>query len=82
MLILDSLASVAKCNILNNVSLHPIPPICGLEIMVHLVPSWMNGISRLMCFTKYLILQFLDNTPSSSSEMLGDFSSLILRLIS
>jgi hypothetical protein len=57
---LDSLTGVAKSNILGNVSLHSIPPIIGLEIMVHLIPSWMNGISRLMCFTKYLILQFLD----------------------
>jgi hypothetical protein len=28
--------------------------------VVHLIPSWMNGISRLMRFTKYLILQLLD----------------------
>jgi hypothetical protein len=57
---LDSLTSVAKSNILDNVSLHSIPPICGLEIMVHLIPSWMNGIGKVRCFTKYLILQFLD----------------------
>jgi hypothetical protein len=57
---LDSLIRVAKSNILGNVSLHTIPPISGLEIMVHLIPSWMNGISGLMCFMKYLILQFLD----------------------
>jgi hypothetical protein len=57
---LDSLTSVAKSNILGNVSLHSIPPISGLEIMVRLINSWMNGISRLMCFIKYLILQFLD----------------------
>jgi hypothetical protein len=57
---LDSLTSVAKSSILYNVSLHSIPPISGLEIVVHLIPSWMNGISRLMRFTKYLILQFLD----------------------
>jgi hypothetical protein len=57
---LDSLISVTKSNILGNVSLHSVPPIRGLEIMVHLIPSWMNGISRLMCFTKYLLLQFLD----------------------
>jgi hypothetical protein len=54
---LDSLTSVTKSNILGNISLHSIPPICGLEIMVHLIPSWMNRICRLM---KYLILQFLD----------------------
>jgi hypothetical protein len=57
---LDSLISVAKSNILGNVSLHSIPLISGLEIMVHLIPSWMNGISGLMRLTKYLILQLLD----------------------
>jgi hypothetical protein len=57
---LDSLTSVIKSNILANVSLHSIPPISGLEIMIHLIPSWMNGVSRIMCFTKYLILQFID----------------------
>jgi hypothetical protein len=57
---LDSLTFVAKSNILGNISLHSIPPIIGLEIMVHLIPSWMNEISRLMCFTKYLTLQLLD----------------------
>jgi hypothetical protein len=51
---LNSLISVAKSNILSNVSLHTIPPISDLEIMVHLIPSWMNGIGRFMCFTKYL----------------------------
>jgi hypothetical protein len=35
---LDSLTSVAKSNILGDVSLHSIPPISGLEIMVHLIP--------------------------------------------
>jgi hypothetical protein len=57
---LDSLTSVAKSNILGNVSLHSIPPISGLEIMVHLIPSWMNGIRGLMRFMKYLMFQLLD----------------------
>jgi hypothetical protein len=39
MFCLDSLTSVAKSNVLDNVSLHSIPPISGLEIMVHLIPS-------------------------------------------
>jgi hypothetical protein len=52
----DSLTSVTKGNILSNISFHTVPPISGLEILVHLIPSRMNGISRLMCFTKYLIL--------------------------
>jgi hypothetical protein len=57
MLGFDSLTSVTKSNILGNISLHAIPPISGLEIMVHLTPSWMKGISRLMSLMKYLILQ-------------------------
>jgi hypothetical protein len=60
MFILDLLTSVAKSNILGNVSLHSIPPISSLEIVVHLIPSLMNGICKLMRFTKYLILQLLD----------------------
>jgi hypothetical protein len=57
---LDSMTSVAKSNILGSISLHSIPPIGGLEIVAHLIPSWMNGISRLMRLMKYLILQLLD----------------------
>jgi hypothetical protein len=60
MLGFDSLTSVAMSNILGNVSLHTIPLISVLEIMVHLIPSWMNGISLLMSLMKYLIRQLLD----------------------
>jgi hypothetical protein len=35
---LDSLTSFTKSNIFDNISLHSIPPISGLEIMVHLIP--------------------------------------------
>jgi hypothetical protein len=56
MLGFDSLTSVTKGNILSNISFHTVPLISGLEIMVHLIPSGMNGISRLMCFMIYLIL--------------------------
>jgi hypothetical protein len=57
---LDSLTSVTKSYLLGNVSLHSIPPISGLDIVVHLISSWMNGISRLTRFMKYLILQLLE----------------------
>jgi hypothetical protein len=57
---LDSLTSFTKSYVFGNASLHSIPPISGLEIMVHLISSWMNGISKLMRFTKYLILQLLE----------------------
>jgi hypothetical protein len=57
---LDSLKGAAKSNILDSISLHSIPPICCLEILVHLIPSWMNEISRLESVSKYLVLQLLD----------------------
>jgi hypothetical protein len=60
MLSLDSLIGIAKGDILDNIPLHSIPPISGLEIMVHLIPSGMNGISKLVSIMKYLILQLLD----------------------
>jgi hypothetical protein len=56
MLGLDSLTGVTK----DNISLHSIPPIGCLEIMIHLIPSWMNRISGLVSLTKYLILQLFD----------------------
>jgi hypothetical protein len=67
---LDSVTSVAKSNILDNISLHSIPPTIGFEIMVHLIPSLMNGISRLMCFMKYLVLQLLDVRHTNPSLVL------------
>jgi hypothetical protein len=76
---LDSLTSVAKSNILGNVSPHSIPPICGLEILVHLIPSWMNGISRLMYLRKYLILQFLDVMYTNPS-LVPQYSFLIFQI--
>jgi hypothetical protein len=78
MLNFDSLTSVAKSNILGNVSLHIIPPISGLEIMVHLIPSWMNGISGLVSLTKYLILQLFDVRHTDPS-FLPEHSFLIFR---
>jgi hypothetical protein len=60
MLGLDSLTGVTEGNILGNISLHSVPPIGCLEIMEHLIPSWMNGISGHVGLSKYLILHFLD----------------------
>jgi hypothetical protein len=57
---LDSLTGVVKDNILDNISLHFIPPIGCFEIMVHLIPSWVNGISGLVSLSIYLILQLLN----------------------
>jgi hypothetical protein len=78
MLGFDSLTSVAKNSILGNVSLHTIPPISGIEIMAHLIPSGMNGISTLICFMKYLILQLLDVRHTDPS-FVPQHSLIILR---
>jgi hypothetical protein len=69
---------VIKSNILGNISLHTIPPISVLEVMVHLIPPWMNGISRLMCFTKYLILQFPD-VRHTNPPLISQHTFLIFR---
>jgi hypothetical protein len=78
MLDFDSLTSVTKSNILGNVSLHNIPPIIGLEIMIDLILSWMNGISRLVSLMKYLILQLLDVRHTDPS-FVPQHSLIILR---
>jgi hypothetical protein len=56
-----------KGNILSNISLHSVPPIGCLDIMVHLIHSWVNGIGRVMGLLKYLILQFLNIRPTNPS---------------
>jgi hypothetical protein len=60
MLSLDSLIGLANGNILGDISLFSVPPISCFEIIVHPIPSYMNGISGLMSLSKYLILQLLD----------------------
>jgi hypothetical protein len=60
MLGFESLTGIAKSDILGNIPLHSIPLISSREIMVHLIPSWMNGISGVVSLMKYLILQPLD----------------------
>jgi hypothetical protein len=78
-----------KGNILGNISLHSIPPIGFLVIMVHLIPPWMNVISGLMSLSKYLIIQFLDVRhmnpsfiPQNSLEIFSVNPVMILCFIS
>src|SRR5437016_855441 len=49
----DSLASVAQGYILCDISLHPIPLEILLKVLIHLSTSWMDRVSRIMCFTEY-----------------------------
>jgi hypothetical protein len=78
MLDFDSLTSVAKGNILGNVSLHTIPLTSDLEIMVHLISSGMNRISGLVSVTKYLILQLID-VRHANPPLLPQHTFIILR---
>src|SRR6266508_6766689 len=52
MLGLDPFACVAQRHIFCNIPFHSIPPIIFLKILIHLGTSRMNGIGRLMGFTK------------------------------
>jgi hypothetical protein len=74
----DSLTSVTKGNILGNVSPQNVPPISGIEIMVHLIPSRMNRISGLMSLTKYLILQ-LPDVRHTNPPLVPQHTFIILR---
>jgi hypothetical protein len=78
MLGLDSLTCVTKGNILSNISLYSIPPTGCLEVLVHLIPSLVNGISGLMSLSKYLTLQFLDVRHTNPS-FVPQHSLVILR---
>jgi hypothetical protein len=51
MLGFNSLTGITKSNILDDISPYAILPISGLEIMVHLIPPCMNGISGLVSLT-------------------------------
>jgi hypothetical protein len=70
MLGLVSLTGIAKGNILDNISLHSVPSVGCLEIMVHLIPSWMIGRCGLVSLMKYLILQYLDVRHTNPSFVL------------
>jgi hypothetical protein len=50
---LDCLTSGAKSNILGYISLHPIPLVCSLKVVTHLVAFWMNGVSGLVAWVPW-----------------------------
>jgi hypothetical protein len=54
---LYSLAGILKGYMFNDISLYSIPPILGLQILIHLGAASMNQICRIMGFSEY---QFLD----------------------
>jgi hypothetical protein len=73
---LDFLIGVTNGNILDNITLHFIPTVGCLEIIVHLIFFWMNGISGLVSLIKYLILQFL-NVSHINSFFVPPYSLII-----
>jgi hypothetical protein len=56
MFCLTSPTGVIKSNKLYYITLHPIPSVGGPEAVIHLIASWMNGVSRIMGFLEYRIL--------------------------
>jgi hypothetical protein len=67
MLCLNPLTSIAKCYVLYKFTFHSIPPVGNLEILIHLIASRVNRVSRIMSFSKYEVLDFLDVGYTNSS---------------
>jgi hypothetical protein len=63
----DSLTCIAKRYILYNFSFHSIPQVGNLVILMHLIASGVNRISRIKRFSKYEVLDFLDIGYTDSS---------------
>jgi hypothetical protein len=61
------LTCIAKHYILCNFTFHSIPPVGNLEILIHLIASEVNKVSRIMSFSKYEVLDFLDVRYTDSS---------------
>jgi hypothetical protein len=55
-----SLTRITKCYVFCYVTLHPIPLVGNLEILVHLISSRVNRVCRIMSFSEYDALNFLD----------------------
>jgi hypothetical protein len=63
----DSLTCIAKRYVLYNFTFHSIPPVGNTEILIHLIASEVNRISRIMSFPKYEVLDFLNVGYTDSS---------------
>jgi hypothetical protein len=42
------------------ITLHPVPLVGNLEILIHLISSEVNGVCRIMSFSEYDVLNFFD----------------------
>jgi hypothetical protein len=54
---LDSTTGVALGHIPSNIPLHPCPLESLLQVLVHLISSWMNRVSGAMGFVHYLTME-------------------------
>jgi hypothetical protein len=59
MLCFHPLTCVTKCYVLGYVTLHPVPPVGKLEILIHFISSGVNGVCQIMSFSEYDVLNFL-----------------------
>jgi hypothetical protein len=53
------LTRVTKRYVLGYATLHPVPPVGKLEILIHFVSSGVNGACRIMSFSEYDVLNLL-----------------------
>jgi hypothetical protein len=63
----DSLTCIAKRYILCDFTFYSISPVGNLEMLIHLIISGVNRISRIMSFLKFEVLDFLDVEYTDSS---------------
>jgi hypothetical protein len=59
MLCFHSLIGVTKCYVLSYITLHLVPQVGKLEILIHFISSRVNGVCRIMSFSEYEVLNFL-----------------------
>jgi hypothetical protein len=74
---LHSLTCITKCHIFFHITLHSIPTVGCLEILIHLVASWVDEVCRIMSFSEYYILAFLDIGYTNPS-FVPEYSLVIL----
>jgi hypothetical protein len=57
MISFNSPTDVTFSHILCNLALHSSPPKILLQVLVHFALSWMDNISRAMCFMHDLLME-------------------------
>jgi hypothetical protein len=54
------LTCITKCYVLGYVTLHFVPPVGKLKILIHFISSRVNGVCQIMSILEYDVLNFLN----------------------